>query len=559
MSLTEKEISSLAQKGYLDPVFFCGFFLPKWFPGVLPREGKEFLVTSMPVVHRGILAVLTKKCAFLERYGEVDWLIENFVWQEDPNDSNSPIHHIFYRDEEGTLKMRLGKFTLLLMPRGFSKTTLLNASNLYHILYRDAKFPFYLSKTAGHATKQMSSVTRQLKSNPKVLSVFGSVKPDQRNEEGLKWSESDGFIQTTTGISMGAQGSGGQVRGMLDDGQRPDRLVIDDLEDQESTRTTERRSNTMDWFLSDLLPVLPEMDENATAIMLSNLVHSDCLAVKLMSDPEWTVVKIGALDKAGEPIWPALMDKAKLDRRKQSYAIKGKLSLFYLEFMNEVRVLENAKFKPEFIHINPLGLDEVVQKAIAIDPAISPKKKSDFCAFAVVGMTSNGIIQVFHTQGKIGMTPREQIDTYFDLHFKYELGASDKHGVESNAYQAALVHLIREEMFRKAKDHGAKAYFEVTPITHSSAEGNKEERVEGIIQPRYAAGYVHHQRHFPQLETQLQDWPNGKRDFPDVVAMAVSLLDEVAACGLGDSKVLTEDEYEPLSMVLGGKDWRRTH
>ena len=57
---------------------------------------------------------------------------------------------------------------------------------------------------------------------------------------------------------------------------------------------------------------------------------------------------------------------------------------------------------------------------------------------------------------------------------------------------------------------------------------------------------------FPILETQLKDWPNGKRDYPDAVAMAVSLLDDAAPMAGGDT---VSDDLEPLEQVFGG-DWR---
>ena len=118
----------------------------------------------------------------------------------------------------------------------------------------------------------------------------------------------------------------------------------------------------------------------------------------------------------------------------------------------------------------------------------------------------------------------------------------DKFGVESIAYQAALVHLLREEMFRKGY------YFEVTPITHGRQR--KEERVEGILQPRYASGYITHQRQFGILETSLLDWPNGKKDPPDAEAMAISLLDDYAPMAAPSDSDLGDDEYEPL------EEWR---
>ena len=112
-------------------------------------------------------------------------------------------------------------------------------------------------------------------------------------------------------------------------------------------------------------------------------------------------------------------------------------------------------------------------------------------------------------------------------------------GIESNSYQIALVHLVREEMFRRG------LYFEVEEIKHTVADGNKIKRVEGILQPRAAAGYLSLHRPMPQLLEQLLDWPAGKLDGPDVLAMAISLLDPYAAQATPDHVDLAKDVFAP--------------
>ena len=68
--------------------------------------------------------------------------------------------------------------------------------------------------------------------------------------------------------------------------------------------------------------------------------------------------------------------------------------------------------------------------------------------------------------------------------------------------------------------------------------------MQGALAPRYKAGYVTHERLFPELKTQLLDWPNGKKDCPDAVAMAVTLLDPYAAQAADPEVDLGDDQYE---------------
>jgi hypothetical protein len=535
----------VVRRGLIDPHFFCKFFLETWFP--LP----------MPWIHRGILAILTRRCEFLlnfdEHYGirELKKIIAHFSWKDDPNNSESQEHAIFSLSEKDgalSISMTLGKHTLIMLPRGLSKTTLANAVNIWYALYQECPVFAYISEAQTHASQQLTNVAHQLTGNPKILAIFGSVKPEERS--GKRWSESEGFIQTNTDVSFIARGRGSQIRGANIDAVRPHRILVDDVEDKESVKTFEQRQKTKEWFFGDVLPALPKLVEDVSVTALGTLLGPETLLTVLSRDPSWTVVVFGAVDKDGEPLWENWMSLEKLELEKQSYASKGLLHIYYLEYFNTVRNAENQKFKVEYIIHEPISMEDAPHRAIAIDPAITKRKKGCPTAIAVVGMRKNGIIQVLDYWQKLGATPREQVDQYFAMKVKWK---TTKQGVESAAYQAALIHLLQEEMFRKGKELGPGAYFEITPITHSSTD-QKESRVEGILQPRYASGYVRHQRRFVELETQLQDWPNGLKDGPDVLAMGVSLLDDFAAVAAGDESA-QKDQYPPLDELFGG-EWR---
>lgn len=544
MELTKEEITEVAKRGLANPHFFCKFFLEKWFPG------------PMPWVHRGLLAILTRRCEFLlefdEHYGPKDLMkiIAHFTWKDDPNDPESKEHSIFrVWKENGVLRieMTLSRFTLIMMPRGSSKTTIANAVNVWYIVYQECKFPVYVSESETHAATQLTNVAIQLRTNPRIRAVFGTFEPEQRS--GLRWSESEGFIQTSTGVSLRARGRGSQIRGLNVDAERPDRIQVDDVEDKESVDTDTQRMKTKTWFFGDLLPALPELNPDATIVVLATLLHAEALPTILMKDPEWTCINIGVIDRDGDALWPAWMDLGKIERKKQSYALKGLLHIFYLEYFNTIRNPENSKFKPEYIIVEPVAIDLVPYRSIAVDPAISKKKKADQAVIMVVGMRENGIIQFLDGWGKFGATPREIVNEYFRLKVKWK---TMRQGVEAIAYQAALIHLLQEEMFRMGKTYGPEAYFEITPLGHSN---KKEERIEGVLQPRFASGYCRLQRRFPEFETQLLDWPNGKKDWADAGAMAVSLLDDFAPIAAGLEHSVDKDEMPPLEDEIGG-NWR---
>ncbi len=542
LKLTGEEIKTIAQRAYSDPVFFMKFFLGNKFP------------KDVPWIHRGILAILTRKTGFLWKYGEVDKIIDNFLYRQDPHDPKSPLLPIFrlQEKEEGELPdivMVAGKFTEIMLPRGASKTTLAGQGViLYWVCYADRKFPVYVSETQTHAEMQVGNIARELEANSRILAVFGNLVPPR--ESKLKWTQE--IIQTTNGVTVAARGRGTQVRGMLVGHSRPDVLLLDDVEDRDSVRTGEQREKTKTWFYGDVIPALPEMDEEATIIALGTLLHSEALLNTIRHDPDWTSIVFGVRDLQGQPLWSDYMGEAKIEKKKAMYTRAGQLGQYYLEYENTIRNDETAKFKQSSFIYYPVARESLVGVSIAMDPAISTNKRACDATIYVTGMNEKGLIFVLDGWGKKGPTPNELLEEYFRLS---RLHQATLHGIESIAYQAALIHICREWMFRK------KYYFEITPMTHTQ---RKEERIEGILQPRYASGYMRHVKRFPKLEEQLLDWPNGERDHPDALAMAVALLDPHApSAAMGeDGKDLGEDEYEPLEKVFAGKrskgqDWRR--
>lgn len=437
------------------------------------------------------------------------------------------------------------------MPRGSSKTTVVNAANLYDLCYSETDFIVYLSETATHAEMQLDNVKRELEGNVLIRAVFGDKKPERSATE--KWTQ--GFIETVTGQAVTARGRGGQVRGLNHRGERPKKIVIDDVEDKESVSTEPQRDKTRGWMKADVEPALPQIGEDRGVIIATGtILHHEALLVNLMKDPEWVTVIFGAIDPDGDPLWEHYMTTDGYSRKKQSFIRLGKLADFNREYGSSLKIEnEGAKFPQDSIRYQIMHRTDFVGVALVMDPAIGQKKDSDYIAYGVVGMTDKGQVHVMDNYLERGMTPRAQIDKYFELVERWD---PTKCGIEAVAYQRALIHLVREEQFRKSQTIGMKAYFPIIPILHGNTA--KEARVEGILSPRYKAGYVTHQRRFVLLEQQLLDWPNSKKDGPDVVAMAVGLLDPYAAFALpgeanaaGEDK-LARDQFKPIEEELGG-------
>jgi len=558
-NLSPAEAKNLAETGLADPGFFCRTFLGSWF---------EF---KMPWVHRGILAILTGKADWLLKFGPEQWpkesafwtveelelIIKHFVWKAEPEDENSPVIPLFELEyEDGipvAIHMTVSNRILLILPRGLGKTTLVNAHEIMGIVYVIAEFIVYLSETAeAHAEIQLGNIKRQLEVNALLRAIFGNKVPDRGASE--RWRQD--IIETVDGIVVAARGRGGQVRGLNFNSKRPTEIIFDDVEDKESVKTDEQRLKVRKWLKADVEPALPQIEGSykGRLIGLGTVLHHDSLLVNLSKDPEWITIIFGAclpgannVDPAQDQmLWDRYLTRDAYLRRRRSYVRAGQLAEFNMEYNSSTKVEgDGAKFKSEYIRYQVMHRTEFVGVALAMDPAISEKKDSAFCAYGVVGMTSKGQMSIIDVYLQKGMHPREQIDKYFELHFNHKC---THHGIEAIGYQQSLIHLMKEEMFRKGKIAGPGAYFEIEPIRHGKTA--KIPRVEGVLAPRYASGYITHQKRFPVYEGQLLDWPNAELDGPDVIAMAVTLLDPLAQFAYDpesdDERKLERDQFEPL-------------
>lgn len=520
-----------------DPAYFCRFFLRGWFPG------------PMPPVHFGLLSLFTRKVEFLDEYPDVHlFLMKYFTYMADPLDPESVELPVFQYDTEGKVQMVAGANNAIIMPRGFSKTTLYNAGNLYELVTDKTTFSVYVSESSDHAERQLGNVKRQLEDNELLRRGYGDVVPKRSDSE--KWGADE--IQLNTGAVLLARGRGSQVRGLNFNARRPNRIVLDDVEDKESVATAAQRKKVSDWFYGDVVPAGNEMEDMADfdlevdmqqdlqITVLGTLLHAEALLITLQKDPTFSHIRFGAKLPDGSMLWPQKMNEVSYERKKNQYRRTGKLAEFSREYDSMIRVEEDAMFQPLTpLFYVPTPLNELIQRAQACDPAISEDPKADHATIVVGGRKENGMLWNLNEWGGYGKKPHEIVEQLFKWHYDYQLHIT---GIEAQAYQKSLIYSLREFMAKKQR------FFAVKPIIQGN-DKTKQQRIEGILQPRYYNGYVRHAKVLPKLEAQLQDFPNGKYDYADACAMMFSLLGETQFLA-APPDTIGQDEFAPLPPTL---------
>lgn len=554
-----------------DPILCARQLFPHWFP------------RPMPWFHRGIIAIILRRTDFLLNFSEPNspeiwdggtkhWtkkdlakLVRHFRYKANPADEKSPelpIFRVRFAADGRTpvaIDMAIGTHTNLIIPRGFSKTTIINFCNVYKTLHGLTKFTVVISEASTHAEDQLATIGRELSSNARLVALYGDLKPDRTDDES--WGAKS--FETRTGVKFVARGRGAQIRGLNKFGDRPDTIILDDVEDKESVATETQREKVLSWFVSDVSEALPRNREGQI-YTIGTILHRHALLPTLAKDPQFTTIQLGALIDTGrreptgefeedgvtpklrpvlEPLWDdakAGLTMEKIMAKKASFAAKGKLYEFGLEILSSIRLQDKLKFRPEYIRYKTMERKDFVAVAIHIDPAISDKpgtntkKDADYCSIAVVGVQENGHKHVLDMWLKQGAPMSEQQDMYVQMKIKWD---ATHCSAESTAFQAAWAQSLREQLFIYAKKYGPKAYFEIVDVWPQT---NKLVRVEGILQPIMASGYLTFQQIWPELEVMFNGWPDEKLDGPDSIAAAIANLDPYAALSYGDQEKLAE-------------------
>jgi hypothetical protein len=430
---------------------------------------------------------------------------------------------VFFLDAEDQICMTAPKDNLNeIVPRGFSKTTLMKGLDLYELITDPTKFIVYISASAPHAEAQLLDIKSELEGNELLREAYGDQVPTRSESE--KWSGKE--LQLRSGGILLAKGRGGQVRGLTRSGKRPNLIIMDDIEDEDSVATSVQRQKTTNWFYGSVVPAGQIMEGSVgqdwaqdplRIINLGTLLAAECLVMDLVRDESFSTIRFGARISPGVMLWPYKMPEPTYERLRARFKFSGKLAHFAKEYDSVIRVDEDALF-PAIYHYVPVARSDLVVVAQVLDPAISEDSKADEAALVVVGRHSAGGLWMLDEWGGVGKSPSEKIAAFFDMHIKWK---TTHNGIEAIAYQAALLHLAREEMARR------KLFFNVVPIRHGGKQ-SKSDRIVGTLSPRYKNHFIRHYRPLPKLEGNLLDWPAGRKDFADAAAMACNLLGESA-------------------------------
>jgi len=373
-------------------------------------------------------------------------------------------------------------------PRNFSKSTIVSFIYvLWQALYKKSKFILIISDTYTQSKLFLDAIKKELEDNDALKQIYGDMKGEQ-------WSE--GEVELSNGVKLMCKGAGMKVRGLKYRETRPDLVILDDLENLELVQSKDRRDKILRWFSAEIMPAL---DIRGRIIYVGTIMHYDSLLNKVLRDDSWERKIYQAIENK-KSIWPERWSLEALEKLKTEYRKRGQLDLFFSEYMNDPITSENAEFKMEWFKYYDLNDIDTGRMNIfmTVDPAISQKEHADYTAIVTTGIDKKNNMYILDIVRE-RLTPTNLIIRLFALYKRWK---PMRIGIESTAYQKALIYFTQDEMKRRN---------EWLPIEELKSDTDKERRIRGLI-PRYNTGTVFHQNTHTILEEELLRFPKGEHD-----------------------------------------------
>jgi phage terminase large subunit-like protein len=360
---------------------------------------------------------------------------------------------------------------LIAAPRGFAKSTITSVIYPLWLAVSQASFKniMIISASEGLAVELLRKIKRELESNENIQKYFGDLRTD-------KWSET--HIIVKGGINIVARGAGAQIRGF-----RPDCLILDDIETDEGVESEEQRRKLKDWlFKSCLNTLLPHGQFLIVGTILSPL---SLLSDLLETDNKWFKKKymayVDGVMEEGQELWKSLWPHSALQQRRSEI---GSFA-FASEYMNSPLQDGATAIKEEQIKEWD-ELPENLSLWIALDPAYSEDKNSDYKTAVLVGVDSQMnryLIQVIRTHDTMGEYHKQVLDMWKRNSDRVMGLGAPCSGTEKEFYRAFQEFCHRQGFYPPLQE--MKNVFR---DQNNVGIRNKTRRITAALQPLFEAG-----------------------------------------------------------------------
>jgi intein/homing endonuclease len=349
---------------------------------------------------------------------------------------------------------------------------------------RVRKYAWYISSIQEKADQHVDTIGAMLED-----SQTNKYYPDLSDRAVNKFGNSKGWrrsrLRTASGFTIDALGLDTGARGAKIDEQRPDLIIVDDVDDLFDTfKTTQKKIQVL------TQSILPAGSIDCAVLFIQNLIHSDSIASRLadgradfltdriVSGPHPAVIglvceQIGGrfIIKAGIATW-----EGQSLATCQEQILTWGYTAFIKESQHDVTKSGGVWDHIEFNHIEFTDLPEFTRTAVWVDPAVSETDESDSMGISAAGITrKKQIIGIYWWEGIT--SPEDAIERAIlkaiEIHATHVGIETDQGGDTWRSVYARALEKVKEKL-RKQLSHDRFSRIVFPKFTSRKAGGTDE-------------------------------------------------------------------------------------
>ncbi|MDD5145197.1 MAG: hypothetical protein PHW72_03695 [Candidatus Pacebacteria bacterium] len=340
------------------------------------------------------------------------------------------------------------KMAIIVAFRGSGKSTIISlAYAIWSVIGKqNIKFVLLVSQTQGQSKQLLSNIKIEFENNELLRRDFGSF--EESNDE---W-RANSLVLFRYNAKIMAVSTGESIRGYRYGQHRPELIIFDDIEDNDSVRTKEGRDRTYQFVTSQAIPA---GDIKTKIVMIGNLLHEDSVIKRFINEINLKnrngIFRFYPfLNNKNEPLWlDKFSNKAIIENQKMKV---GNEKVFRREFMLEIVPEDDQVIDLNWIHyydqLPVLVGNDLRFTAVGVDLAISEKDSADYTAFVsalVFGYAENMKIYILpnpvNRKMNFSSTEEEMKSLVESLGGKNQVNIY----IENVGYQQAFVQVLQNQ------------------------------------------------------------------------------------------------------------------
>ena len=409
---------------------------------------------------------------------------------------------------------------------------------LYLYFTGELHFMLLVGETEPKAKRLISDIQGQLQYNQRLINDYG-----KRFKYG-DWS--DGDFTTSDDAKFLAIGIGQNPRGAREGAERPDYIVVDDVDSKKRVKNDRLSREAHDWVWEDLKGTFDEGATRARFVVANNNFHKNTIINQLKvtfklnakkarergQNSKYYVLTVKAVKDltSFEPNWPEKTSAAYWKQKFEDFPYRS----FMREYMH-THIQDGAIFKPEHIRYKK-RLQLRQYDALVFYGDLSYKDKGDYKAMLLVGKAGREfhILKAFVRQSSRADVAYWLYNVYEDLNLKkYPV----RYWIEGLFAQDEFVNDFDLE--------GDNRGYYIPVVADKDPKGNKFDRIESMV-GYFERGNVYFDLNIKDSEDtqtlidQLLAFEKGSGandDGPDALQSAIAKLNEATYVGKFDVRL----------------------